>query len=172
MEVTKPKTKQALKGCGACAGIFVLFFILLATFGESQNSNNTVSSENNVASEQIAVVFDLEKLYGKNIDEIRTILGAPTDSDPEPSALQVQMGTDEWYNSFKKDGYELTVTFSSGTRKVKDFFLSTNDPSGLTQYTRTLEAQLNVTNSSHYDVQAVKALKDPSSYTGIIATPR
>lgn len=162
--------KNALKGCGACAGILILFIIAVSSIGGGPESPAVDQTQTEV----MAVVFDLETLYGKNIDEIREVLGEPTDTDREPSALQIEMGTKEWYNSFTKNGYELTVTYDVTSRAVVDFFLSANDPSGpdgLTRNTTLLEMILNVQDSVNFTVEPVNALKDPSYYTGIIATP-
>lgn len=184
MTTTFGKNKQALTGCGACAGVFILFLFLIATLGNTPELTPTdqvqtpqPSEEENLeglTAQEVTVVFDLETLYGKNIDEVREVLGTPTDADPEPSDLQIEWGTTEWWNSFKKDGYELTVTFDVPTRKVKDFFLSANDPSGpdgLTKNTELLEKLLNVKDSPNFTIEPVQALKDPSYYTGIIASP-
>ena len=69
---TANNNKNALKGCGACAGIFLLFIIAAATIGGDPKSPaiDQVQTE----TEEVAVIFDLEALHGKNIDEIREIL--------------------------------------------------------------------------------------------------
>ena len=123
---------------------------------------------------QVSVVFDLEPLYGKNIDEIRTILGNPTDGDGmiEPSGQMLELGTKEWSNTFEKGGRELLVTFNVASREIIDFFISTDDPSGKTKDTSTLAKMLNVENSTNYTIEPVKVLVDPSSYTGIKAVPK
>jgi len=151
--------------------LFVFFGLgVIANLGEQPTS--TPSSTQTEVPEQ-TTVFDLEALYGKNIDEIRVALGDPTDGEwIEPSAAQIEMGTTEWNNTFKKDGYELLVTYKVESREVIDFFVSTNDPSGLTKDIENLKDVLNVKSSSTYTVEPVEAMIDPSSYTGIIATPR
>jgi hypothetical protein len=76
--------------------------------------------------ETIPVVFDLEKLYGKNIDEIRSILGNPIDGNHiEPTKQQINLGMaeDGWDNTFEKDGYDLLITYDVSTRNVIDFFI-------------------------------------------------
>lgn len=47
METTKlspEKNKQALKGCGACAGIFLLFIIFIAIFGGGNSSTEPTNT--------------------------------------------------------------------------------------------------------------------------------
>jgi len=120
---------------------------------------------------EVSVIFDLNSLYGKNIDEIVGILGKP-ENDSEPTELQIQIGTKEWDKTFQKGGYELLVTYYVDTRKVKDFFVPTNDSSGATKDTQTLKYVSGVNNSNNYIVSPVKAIKDPTIYTGIIITPK
>lgn len=123
-----------------------------------------------VTTTQQAAVFDVPTLVGKNIDEVRTELGTPTDKDAEPTAQQMQFGTTEWYNSFDKDGRSLLVTFNPSTRQITDFFISaTNDATN----TQSLLAVGNLTeNDPRYSVEFVKALQNPSEYTGVKVVPR
>lgn len=137
------------------------------------NTTNTAPTNTNTPQAQASVVFDLETLTGKNIDQIKTVLGQPKDGSlSEPNADQVALGTTQWDNTFEKDGYELLVTFNPDTRSVIDFFLATNDPSGMTKDIQSLKQMLNVESTSNYTVEPVKTIKDPTSYTGVKATPK
>ena len=124
--------------------------------------------------EEITVIFDLESLYRKNIDEIRTVLGEPTDGDfIEPTKQQIEFGaSDEWNNTFNKGEYELLITFNVANRNIIDFFISTGNPSGKTKNTKKLEQILGIQNSTNYTVESVKSFKSPSYYTGIKVIPK
>lgn len=117
--------------------------------------------------------FDLEALYGKNIDEIRIILGTPLDGDQiDPTAQQIELGGSEWSNSFAKGDHELLVTYNATTRNVLDFFIGTNDPSGSTKNTDGLKDVGNVRNTTQYTIESVPTIRDKSSYTGIKVIPQ
>jgi hypothetical protein len=155
----------------------VIFFgiIVIAGLGDNSNDlNSTLTQQTAPAQrEEMVAVFDVEALYGKNIDEIRAVLGEPADGEyTNPTAQQLELGTKEWSNSFKKDKYELLVTYDVASKKVIDFFVGTNDPSGATKDTKKLEKILNVDNSTNFTIEPVKALKDPSVYTGIKVVPK
>jgi hypothetical protein len=156
--------------------LFIFFgIVIIANLGEKPTDPNVNTTEQTaqVVAEQNITVFDVEALYGKNIDNIRAVLGKPTDGDyTEPNAQQLQLGTTEWNNTFKKDEYELLVTYDVKSREVIDFFVGTDDPSGATKNIEKLEKVLNVQNSSNFTIKPVKNLKDPSVYTGIIVRPK
>jgi hypothetical protein len=111
-------------------------------------------------------LFELETLVGKSIDDIRAALGQPTDSEPEPSALQHEMDFSEWNNTFDVSGHEVLVTFNPQTRQVIDLFVDGSDATTL--YHRW---GLNRT-SPLYTLEPVKSLRDPSQITGIKIVPR
>ncbi|OGF20399.1 hypothetical protein A2Y83_02785 [Candidatus Falkowbacteria bacterium RBG_13_39_14] len=160
--------------------ILCIFFgiIVIANLGDNSNDSKTISTKQ-IALEQkeeVVAVFDLEALHGKSVDEIKDILGTPS-SDTEPRDLQVNIKSEdqsakEWDKTYKKDGYELLVSYDVASRKVIDFFVSTDDPSGVTKDTKKLEKILNVENSNNFMIEQVKALKDPSVYTGIKVVPK
>lgn len=136
----------------------------------SIQSNQNINNNTTIASVQQSSVFDLETVKGKSIDEIRTIFGTPTDGEMiEPTAIQ-KSTTTEWSNSFEKEGYSLLVTYNPNTRSIIDFFLSSDGPTG--QDLQKMKDALNVANSTSYIVEPVKALKDPSTYTGIKVTSK
>lgn len=149
------------------------FFILaaIASFGEEPNNPEMSSNEQTRENQGETVVFDVESLYGKNIDEISAILG-PATVDTEPEDLQVNIQSEdqlakEWDKTWEKGGHELLVTYNVASREVIDFFVPTNDPSGLTKDTKKLEEILNVRDSKNFTVEPIRALKDTTSYTGI-----
>jgi len=136
------------------------------TAPQQPTQNNQAGSNNK--STRLEYVFDVPSLVGKNIDEARSILGEPTDNDKEPTALQSQMGVDEWQNTFEKEGRMLLVTYNPSTRKITDFFLEKSD-------TDTKDKLLEVGNlieqDSRYKVELVKAIRNPSEFTGVKILP-
>ena len=115
--------------------------------------------------------FDVPALMGMNVDEVKSVLGAPTD-DTEPKPEHVQI-SNEWWKEFERDGQTLLVTYNTKTKAVIDFFISTTDPSGATRDTASLLAVGNLTEGdSRYDVEFVAAIREPSVYTGVKAVPR
>ena len=139
--------------------------ILLVSCG-NENSNQS-TTETLVTEKKMEMLFDVPSLVNKNIDEIKEVLGKPS-SDTEPTELQLKTGFEEWDKTFEKDGYELLITYNPKTRKVIDFFIATNDPSGKTKKYNDLLQVTNVEeNSSIVIVEPVKTIQDPNFFTGI-----
>mgnify|MGYP001591345051 FL=1 len=167
------KDKANRKFVGLVFGIStVLFFIL---FGVTPNKSTLTTSTNNAVTKAetpattptLSYSFDMPSLLGKNIDEVRLVLGAPLNKDlTEPTAEQLKLGVEEWDNSYKKDGQELLVTFNPSTRKIVDFFLSGDNKAKL------IEAGNLKENDSNYTIEQVKQLKNPSAITGIKIIPK
>jgi len=163
------------KGKRAMASFLCLLIIFI--FGSMFNADSTEPKQEReltkVQKEEVVVVFDVEALYGKNIDEIRTILGEPSEGKwTNPTTLQIELGTKEWNNTFEKDKYQLFVTYDVGNKKVIDFFIGTNDASGATKDIKKLEQILNIQNSTNFIIEPVKVIGDPSEYTGIKVIPK
>lgn len=181
----KGEINKKAKKCPNCQGdlrnffrrhpvVTVILIVLLFSIFGSISENREENKNNNVTEKEktVDVVFDLEQLHGKNIDEIRTILDSFLKKEYlEPTKAQIDLGMTEWDNSFKKDNWELLVTYNVSSRKVVDFFISTNDPSGATKNTRNLEQVLGIKGSKNFRIEPVKVIRDPSSYTGIKAIP-
>ena len=145
----------------------VLTIFLLPSCG---NSNKT---EGQQQQNDIKQVYDVSSLIGKNIDEIRELLGNPTDKEKEPSKSQMKMNIDTCDNSFQKDGETLLVTYNPQDRKVVDFFIQSNDPSGSTDDYSTMLKICNISeDNSSYNVEPVLSLKDESRFTGIRIIPQ
>ena len=116
---------------------------------------------------KIKVVFDVPSLMGKNIDQIEKILGEP-DIDNEPTKLQIEQGVTIGDKIFIKDGYELLVMYNPQTRKVKDFFIPTTNPSEKTDdYSDLLKIGNLVENDNDYTVRPIITMGDANYYTGI-----
>jgi len=166
------KDKANRKFVGLVFGIAtVLFFILFgATSSKSTPATTPTNTTNSVPTKTETPAttptpsysFDIPSLLGKNIDEVRIVLGTPLDKDlTEPTAEQLKIGADEWDNSYKKGDQELLVTFNPSTRKIVDYFLSGDNRAKL------IEAGNLKENDSKYTIEQVKQLKNPSAITGI-----
>lgn len=149
--------------------VVVLFGVIGAFNGDGNKTEPTTQAESNATQ---AYTFDVPSLIGKNVDEVKAVLGTPT-NDTEPTQAQLASGlTKEWEKTFTKDGVSMLVTYRLADRSVVDFFISTNDPSGMTKDTAALKKLGNITLSdSRYKIDFVEALKDKSQYTGIKITP-
>lgn len=113
-------------------------------------------------------IFDIPALIGKNVDQVKTALGAAKIKD-EPTQFQLDMGTEEWSNTISKDGTDLLVTYHPKTRKVVDFFISASVVEGDQE---TLYKVANVKpEASNYRLEFVKANTRPGLYTGLKITP-
>ncbi len=114
---------------------------------------------------QVKMIFDVPSLLGKNIDQIKTVLGKPT-SDGEPTELQLSMGVDEWDKGFQKDGEELLVTYNPKTRKVIDFFVSGTNKNDVLIVGNLKDG------ASGYALEFVKSRENPAEITGVIVTKK
>jgi hypothetical protein len=109
-------------------------------------------------------LFDVPALIGKNIDDVRRMLGNPADKRLEPTDATYN----EWDNRFHKAGYTLLVTFNPKTREVIDFFLPTKDASGkTTDYNDLLNVSNTKVANQNYFVTPVAIAEYPGEYTGI-----
>ena len=171
------KDKANRKYVGLVFGVStILFFILFGVISDKPTpTTSPATSMNNAVTKTEAPAtiptpsysFNIPSLLGKNIDEVRLVLGIPLDKDlAEPTAEQLKLGVDEWDNSFKKDDRELLVTFNPSTRKIVDFFLSGDNKVELIE-----EGNLKEDDSS-YTIEQVKQLKNPSAITGIKVIPK
>jgi hypothetical protein len=118
-------------------------------------------------------VWDIPKLTGKNIDQIRKEIGQPTDQkQTEPTKQQLKI-LDSWDNSWDKDGYSLLIQFNPKTRRVTEFFIATNDPSGSTTEPLNLVdvGMLGDLDKTVYTIQPVKSITEEGKYTGLSIKP-
>lgn len=154
----------------AAAGLFIIIVAVVNGSGNKSVTTTTTTPQPQQATTTTqetkpAPVFDIPVLVGKNIDEVRKVLGKPADADPEPTQEQIELGADEWYNGYKKDGVELTITFNPKTRKITDFFLSGDNRNKL------MEQGNLQNNQSAYRIEEVKALRG-GGITGIKIIPQ
>ncbi|MEK7143047.1 MAG: hypothetical protein AAB785_02455 [Patescibacteria group bacterium] len=181
MNKKKKGLSKGLKiGLGCCGGSVVLLVVLVVialkgvqtalkpTPTPSTTQNTTITPTTTPAPKYI---YDIPALIGKNIDEIRAILGEPVDKElTEPTQEQISLGAKEWDNTFKKDDFDLLVTFNISSRKIVDFFVDTSskypDKNKLMEVTNTKE------NANNYTIESVKELKNSSNITGIKIIPK
>ena len=170
-----PQEKPKKKGMGLLKIIGILFSV--GIFGSIVISAMNPSGQierarqaGNQQSQSAKSTFDVPSLVEKDLDGVIALLGEPQGQDP--TALQIQQGVKEWDKTFVKDNKELLVTYTISNRKVVDFFISTDDPSGITTDKENLLRIGNLSeNDPRYTVEFVKAIKDPNSYTGVKAIP-
>lgn len=167
----KASWNKALK-IGATVIIVLVFGGIISSFDKSSPSQPTTQvAQNQQPKKELKQVFDVPSFLGKNIDQLKTVLGAPS-KDSEPTKQQVSAGVDQWDKTWTKDGEDLMVTYDVKTRKIIDFFIDTTDPSGLTTDKEYLAAVGNIkTGQEAYDVEFVEALNNPGKYTGVKVTP-
>lgn len=152
------------------AGFMILFFLFI--FFQSGSSGTPTNDPTPIDTSNIKTVFDLNNLYGKNIDQIVTVLGKPT-NDTEPTKLQKENGNiTEWEKTFNKDGQKLLVTYNVSTRKVVDFFIDTRDPSGATSDVSVIIKIAGTPSGDKFTTKPVPTIRDKSIYTGVIFTPK
>jgi len=65
------------------------------------------------------VTFDIPALIGKNIDEVRKVLGKPLENPPDPSQPQKK----HFENLYDKEGQSLLIYFYPDTRKIESFHI-------------------------------------------------
>ncbi|QQR77129.1 MAG: hypothetical protein IPJ67_03155 [Candidatus Moraniibacteriota bacterium] len=173
---TKTQWGRAAKWVATVA--IVLFSVGVIGSNTSNNSQTINQSQNNTPaptqeaksgtqSPQVQkAAFDVPSLIGKNIDEVKQVLGKPS-IDLEPTSQQLASGVaDEWEKDFEKDSETLTVTYSPKTKVVVDFFISGMDQGALLNAGNLNE------NDENYVVEFVKAIKNPSDITGVKVSKR
>jgi hypothetical protein len=116
---------------------------------------------------QQAPIFDLPKLAGKNIIQIKKILGKPK-SETKPTKLQISVGVTGDLD-YKKNGFNLDVQYDAKTNEVVDYFISSENPKA--DYKIYIKA-CNLLNPGKYTLKPVPLIKDPNLYTGVIITPK
>jgi len=153
-------------------GAVILFFVLFGITAPDLQENNLSIEEK----EEIEAIFNFESLYGKNIDEIKNILGEPI-WDKEPEDVQVNIKSEdqlskEWAKTWEKNGYKLTASYHVASREIIDFFVETDDPSGSTKNIKKLEEIIGAKKLINFTTQPVKVINNPNAYTGIMIIPK
>jgi hypothetical protein len=126
----------------------VLTFIgIAACTGRSTVSEKRVSTVEPPPAEHAS--FDVTALLGRTIDQVRRKLGSPRetitqDLGPEPTPAQKRTAASEnWTNTFEKNGTTLIVNFSARTRKVHDIIVVGDDEEELMRRSKLTLTALN-----------------------------
>ncbi|GEM_PF-2988690 len=157
----------------------VFAIILLGYYGKSDQSTKTPPIVNNVVQStpsptQVVqnYTYDIPSLVNKPLDEITTELEPYRQKTLEPNKAQIDAGVKDWEVSFKKNDKELLITYVIATKQIKDFFISSDDPSGKTNDKQhLLELGKLSETDPNYRIEYVKVLRDPSFFTGVKIIP-
>lgn len=173
--------KERTMGLGVMAFVVIIVIVIIAGGGGKEKQTTaqpspTVSQQTQqptVQEQRKTFVFDVPSLTGKNLDEVKAALSAYQKKTLEPTKEQIRLGVKEWEVEFEKDGKSLLVTYEIATRKIKDFFISTDDPSGKTQDKKHLLELGNLKEDDpKYKVEFVKVFKEPDYFTGVKVVPK
>jgi len=151
----------------------IIGFILLLVFSSISSKNREKKSQNINKPQPTtqSYVFDMPTLIDKDLEELETILGKPKGLNP--TEQQISLGVKEWEKIFIKNNKELLVTYKISNNEIIDFFISTDAPSGITQDKKHLLKLGNLKeNDEKYSLEFVKAIKNPSYFTGIKIIPK
>lgn len=117
----------------------LLLLLGLAACSGSQTVSEVKTLTAGTGAAAPAVVVDVPTLMGRNIDQVRRVLGPPREHQdqkvgPEPTPEQLKATHGEgWINTFERNGTTLVVTFNARTRKVRDLVLIGTDEDEILQ---------------------------------------
>lgn len=115
----------------------------------------------------VKAVFDVPALLPQTIDQIKATLGKTEGNDDEPTKQQITAGVKEWEKSFKRDTTTLLVTYDPKTRKVIDFFVSTNHGKTADVAPLTQLANVDPAKPNGIDAVPVPMLANKQLFTGV-----
>jgi hypothetical protein len=108
---------------------YVLLLSGLAACTGTQTASEKSSPNLGEAGSARPNTLDMPALVGRNIDQVRRVLGTPRETkdeinglEPTAEQLKANIGED-WINTFEKNGSTVVVTFNAKTRKVLDMVL-------------------------------------------------
>lgn len=104
-------------------------------------------------------VFNIPALIGKNIDEVKAILGEPT-TFKQPTKQQLTF-TDIWDMEYAKNDTNLLITYNVKNKVVSDFFIDGTDKNKLLIVGNLQE------NNDNYTVEFVKSITNANEITGV-----
>lgn len=111
--------------------------------------------------EALQVVFDVPSLIGKNIDEVKAVLGTPT-TYTAPTKQQLAL-TDIWDMEYTKNDVNLLINYNPKSKVVSDFFIDGNDRTKLLALGGLQE------NSDAYITEFVKNVSNQDEILGVKA---
>lgn len=145
-------------------GGFILLGVVAVNSDDSSQSLTAAAMERKKA----PVVFDVPALFGKNITELKKVLGK-TESETIPTKLQAKNGiTGE--AEFKKGNHTLLVTYNPITKipvafSIMELDLASKDYNQLIDAANVDEENLN------YTVKPIKSLMNDSVYSSVEIIP-
>lgn len=161
-----------LKKIAIGVGRLIVLIVVIAAIAGCGGQKQTTTQSSPTVAQQAQFVFDVPSLVGKNLDEVKAALSSYQKKTLEPTEEQIKAGIKDWEMEFEKDGKSLLVTYEISTKKIKDFFISTDDISGKTKDKVHLSALGNLKEGdSRYRVEFVKAFADPAYFTGVKIIP-
>lgn len=178
---SQKETAKNTKLATIVIGSVIVMISISAYIGQNNAKNEPQNTTAQPVVQTSQPTFDVPALLGKNIDEIRKILGKPTGKNIEaPKDIldkQKLLGgsyvMQTWDNTFESNGLGINVEFYIKNRSVKEFFIEANDPSGVTKDKQRLLLIGNLNEKDpRYSVEFVKAKVDPTSFTGITISPK
>ncbi len=108
------------------------------------------------------VTFDVPALIGKNIDEIRKVLGKPLYDQIEPSNQKEET----FENTFKKNGETLFVLFNPKTRRISQLCLIASEEYDKLEDVMKI-GNLTLTNTDNYHIESFHPFASNPPFTGI-----
>src|SRR3990167_2749822 len=104
------KKHKVLVTIAVVVGVIVVIAAIGSSNDTQENSNTAITANTNSTKQTKTppeptkenYTFDVPSLIGKNIDQIRSMLGTPKDGSlTEPNEAQSKLRVDEWDNTFE-----------------------------------------------------------------------
>lgn len=160
--------------------VVVVFFALVVIAGSSSPDNQPTDqqsqqqasaptqeakSENALAPQAPQYIFDVPSLIGKNIDEVKSVLGEPSIFN-KPSVKELALDSNKWDMDFVKNNVDLSVSYNVKTKFIYDFFILGSDKQ------QVLTAGNLKEDASDYNIQFQPPIHTDSNITGVIIAKR
>lgn len=104
-------------------------------------------------------IFDVPALIGKNIDEVKAVLGSPT-TYTAPTKQQLAL-MDIWDMEYTKDDVNLLITYNPKSKTVLDYFIDGSDKAKLLALGKLQEK------NDAYIAEFVKNISNPNEILGV-----
>jgi hypothetical protein len=162
IKLNRPNAKNVGIGCFS----FVAVVIALSFLGGGQNTPKT-SPTPTATPTPISHVVDMRDILGKTDTQITAVLGDPTYTY-EPTETQISLGVTR-SQTWAKGGLSFMQDFDPRTDKPTNELFVSNTKSDLLSQSdlNLLMEEIGIDpNSKNYKISPVKAVKDPSKFTG------
>lgn len=108
------------------------------------------------------VTFDIPALIGKNIDEVRKVLGKPLYHPIEPSNPKEETFT----NEFDKNGEYLSFYFNTKSRRISQIILISSEEYDNIKGVMKI-GNLTLTHTDDYDIESFNPFASTPPFNGI-----